>query len=107
MWCVTTVLTIKKAIVSESQKTVHVQINIDKKLNLRTKVGICVSTYSNADVVCCSTTWRAELNDLRLNVDGSSHAVFSTLGSSYLNVALTTVHHLFNAYQPPVISRKK
>jgi len=32
------------------------------KVNLRTKVGICISTYSNADVVCYSTAppgeWR-------------------------------------------------
>jgi len=42
------------------------------KVNLRTKVGICISTYSNADVVCYSmATWRAELNDVRL-IDGGS-----------------------------------
>jgi len=31
-------------------------------MNLRTKVEICISTHSNADVVCYSATWRTELN---------------------------------------------
>ena len=42
------------------------------KINLRTKVEICISTYSNADVVCYSATWRMELNEsnsVRLIVD--------------------------------------
>ena len=44
------------------------------KLNLRTKVEICISTYVNADVVCYSATWRTELNErnsVRLIVDRS------------------------------------
>jgi len=36
------------------------------KINLRTKVEICISTYSNADGVCYSATWRTEVNDVRL-----------------------------------------
>jgi len=34
------------------------------KVNLQTKVEICISTYSNADVVCYSATWQTDLNDL-------------------------------------------
>ena len=41
------------------------------RLNLQTEVEICISTYSNADVVCYSATWRTELNDVRLVVDRS------------------------------------
>jgi len=49
-----------------------VQINVQEKLKyIRTKVGICISTYSNAEVVCYSATWRVELNDVRLIVDGT------------------------------------
>jgi len=33
------------------------------KINLQTKVDICISTYSTADVVCYSTTWQMELNE--------------------------------------------
>jgi len=32
------------------------------KINLRTKVEIFISTYTNAVVVCYSATWRTELN---------------------------------------------
>ena len=39
---------------------------------LQTKVGICISTYSNADVVCYSVTWPTELNDIHLIVDGTN-----------------------------------
>jgi len=38
-------------------------------VNLRTEVGICISTYANADVVCYSTTWWTELNNVRVIVD--------------------------------------
>jgi len=47
-------------------KADHAQLNIEDKLNLRTKVGICISSYSNADVVCYSATWWTELKDVRL-----------------------------------------
>ena len=33
------------------------------KINLRTEVEICISTYSNADVVCYSAIWRMELKE--------------------------------------------
>jgi len=39
------------------------------KVTLRTKVGICISTYSNADIICYSATWRTQLNDVRLIID--------------------------------------
>jgi len=32
------------------------------KINLQTKVEICISTYSNADVVCYSATWQSWTN---------------------------------------------
>ena len=36
------------------------------------EVGICISTYENADVVCYSAaTWQTELNVVRLIFDGS------------------------------------
>jgi len=38
-------------------------------VNLRTEVGICISTYANADVVCYSTTCWTELNNVRVIVD--------------------------------------
>ena len=44
------------------------------KPNLRIKVDICISTYSNADVVCHSATCRTKLNErnsVRQIVDGS------------------------------------
>jgi len=41
------------------------------KIDLRTKVEICISTYSNADVACYSATWRTELNDVHQIVDES------------------------------------
>ena len=74
---VTTILIIKKAILSKSQNVkgrshADKYLNIRKiKVNLRTKVDICISTYSNADVICYSATWRTELNDVRLIVDRS------------------------------------
>ena len=40
-------------------------------LNLRTKVDICISTYSNADVVCYSAISRTEFNDVSLIADKS------------------------------------
>jgi len=42
------------------------QINVLRKIkeNLQTRVGICISTYLNAE--CYSATWRMELNDVRL-----------------------------------------
>jgi len=33
------------------------------KINLRTKVEICLSAYSNADAICYSATLRMELNE--------------------------------------------
>jgi len=41
------------------------------KINLQTKVEICISTYSNADVACYSAIWQMELNDIRLIADRS------------------------------------
>jgi len=78
--CVTAVLIIKNATVSKSQnvkdwRAKHWRANKYPrkiKVNLRTKVGICISTYLNADVVCYITaTWRTELNDVCLIDDGS------------------------------------
>jgi len=67
MQCITTVLVIKKAAVSNSQNvkdSSHANKYLRKiKINLRTEVEICTSTYSNADVVCDSATWRTELNE--------------------------------------------
>jgi len=75
VWRVTAVLVIEKATVSKS-KNVKDSSNANKylrkiKVNRQTEVGICISTYSNADVVCYGATWRTELNDVRLFVDGS------------------------------------
>jgi len=73
--CVTAVLIIKNATVSKSQNVKDWRANKyprKMKVNLRTKVGICISTYLNADVVCYITaTWRTELNDVCLIDDGS------------------------------------
>ena len=33
------------------------------KINLRTKVEICISAYSNADAVCYSSSWQMEVNE--------------------------------------------
>jgi len=41
------------------------------KVNIGNKIGICISAYSNADVICYSATWQTKLNDVRLNVDRS------------------------------------
>jgi len=44
------------------------------KINLGTKVEICISTYSNEEVVCYSATCRTELyerNSVRQIVDRS------------------------------------
>ena len=71
--CVATVLIIKNATVSKSQNVKN-RSHANKyliKVNIRTKVGIRISTYSNADIACYSTTWPMELNDVRLIVDGS------------------------------------
>jgi len=64
--CITTVLIIKKATVSKSQN-VKDSSRANKclrkiKINLRTKVEICISTYSNADAICYSTTSQTKLN---------------------------------------------
>jgi len=64
MRCVTAVLIIKKATVSKSQN-VKDSSPANKylrkiKINLRTKVEVCIWTYSNADVICYSATWRME-----------------------------------------------
>ena len=74
-WCITTVLIMKNASVSTSQN-VKDRLHVNKyprkiKVNLPTTVGICISTYSNADVVCYSATWRMELNSVGLIVNGS------------------------------------
>ena len=55
VWCAKTVFIINKATVSKSQN-VKDRSHANKylrniKVNLRTKVGICISTYSNAHVV--------------------------------------------------------
>jgi len=67
MQCTTKALIIKKATVSKSQNvkdSSHGNKYLRKiKINLRTKVEICISTYSNADAVCYSATWRTELNE--------------------------------------------
>jgi len=66
MQCITAVLIMKKATVSKSQNvkdSSHANKYLRKiKINLWTKVEICISTYSNADVMCYSATWRTELN---------------------------------------------
>ena len=55
MQCIITVLIIKKATVSKSQNvkdSSHANKYLRKiQVNLGTKVGICISTYSNADVM--------------------------------------------------------
>jgi len=54
MRCITTVLKIIKATVAKSHNvkgSSHANKYLKKiKINLRTKVEICISTYSNADV---------------------------------------------------------
>ena len=77
--CVTTVLIIKNATVSKSQN-VKDRSRANKylrkiKVNLRSKVGLCISTYSNADVVRYSSAiWQTELNDVHLT-DGGSYTL--------------------------------
>ena len=75
LWCVTTVLIIKKAILSKSRSLKdrsHANKSLRKiKVNIGNKIGICISAYSNADVICYSATWQTKLNDVRLNVDRS------------------------------------
>jgi len=65
-WCITTVILIKKATVSMSQNvkdSSHGNKYLRKiKINLSTKVEICISTYSNANVICYSATCQTELN---------------------------------------------
>ena len=76
MRCIITVLIMKKGHVSNSQN-VKDSLHGNKRLrkiiiNLRIKVEICISTYSNADIVCYRATWRTELNkrnSVRLIVD--------------------------------------
>jgi len=65
MRCTTIVLIIIKATVSKSQnvKDSSKANKYLKKINLRSKVEMCISTYSNADAVCYSTTWETELNE--------------------------------------------
>jgi len=68
MWRITTVLIIKQATVSKSQNVKNIS-HANKylrriKINLRTEVENCISTYLNADVVCYSATRRTELNDV-------------------------------------------
>jgi len=41
------------------------------KVNFQTEVEICISSYSNADIVCYRASWQTELNDVCLIVDGS------------------------------------
>jgi len=72
--CVTTVLIVINATVTltECERSRAHKYLRKIKVNLRTKVGICISTYSNADVVCYITaTWRTELNDVHLTDGGS------------------------------------
>ena len=47
---------------SQKVKDSYMQINIYENF-FQTKVEICISTYSNADVICYSATWRTELNE--------------------------------------------
>ena len=62
------------------------------KVNIQKKKGICISTISNADVVCYSCTWHTELNDVnrsqkfitkiilnKLNVDGNRLRMLSPM----------------------------
>jgi len=77
MQCSATVLIVKKATVSNSQNvkdSSHGNRYLRKiKINFQTKVEICTSTYSNADVVCYSATWQTELNNVLLIVDRSKN----------------------------------
>jgi len=66
----------QKVYVSKSQNmkdSSHANKYLRKiEINLQTKVEICISTYSKADVVCYSSSWRMELherNSVRLIVD--------------------------------------
>jgi len=58
-----------KATVSNSQnvkESSYANKSLRKiKINLRPKVEICISTYSNADVVCYSANWRTSFHGLR------------------------------------------
>jgi len=66
MRCITTLIIIKMATVPNSQyvkDSSHESKCLRKiKIHIRTKVEIGISTYSNADFVCYSATWRTELN---------------------------------------------
>ena len=57
-----------KATVSNSQnvkESSYANKSLRKiKINLRPKVEICISTYSNADVVCYSANWRTSFHGL-------------------------------------------
>ena len=70
LWYITAVLIIKKAILSKSQNVKdrsHANNYLRKiKVNFENEVGICISTYLNADIVFYSTTWQTELNDICL-----------------------------------------
>ena len=67
MQCITAVLIIKVATVSKSQNvkdSSHANKYLRKiKINPWTKVEICISTYSNAGILCYSATCRTELNE--------------------------------------------
>ena len=81
MLCIIAVLIIKSPVptsqyVKDSSHGNKILEKLKIKINLRTKVKIFISTYSNAEVVCYSAT--------------------CTSGPSYLNVGLTTVHHLYD-----------
>jgi len=85
---VTAVLVIKQATFSKSQNVKgrsHATKYLRKiKVNLRTKVGICISTCSVADVVCYSATWRTNLHDVCL-IDGGSQKLTK---KSYLKLVV-------------------
>ena len=73
MRCIITVLIMKKGHVSNSQN-VKDSLHGNKRLrkiiiNLRIKVEICISTHSNADIVCYRATELNERNSVRLIVD--------------------------------------
>jgi len=73
MWCITTVLIIKKATMSNSQNvkdSSHGNKYLKKikiKINPGTNVEICISTYWNIDVVSCSATCQTELERMQLH----------------------------------------
>ena len=70
MWSATAVLTVSKS--QNVKDRSHANKYLRKiEVNLQTKADICISTYSNADVVCYRTTWRMELYDSCLIVKKS------------------------------------